>query len=147
AFFTRMLMLPNGDMLMSTSARQLWEYTPDGGPNDAWRPTVSSIVSNGNATYTLTGTQLNGISEGASYGDDAEMSSNYPIVRLTSAGGTVYYARTFNWSNTGVATGSTPVTTQFALPAGIPSGTYSLVVVANGIPSATTSLAVVAGTG
>jgi hypothetical protein len=142
AFFTRMLMLPNGDMLMSTSARQLWEYTPDGGPDEAWRPTVSSIVSNGNATYTLTGTQLNGISEGASYGDDAEMSSNYPIVRLTSSGGSVYYARTFNWSNTGVATGNLPVTTQFALPANLPAGTYTLQAIANGIPSAGVSFTV-----
>ena len=82
AFLNRMLVLPNGDILMTTSARQLWEYTPDGAPQNTWRPTVSSIVYNGNLTYTLTGTQLNGLSEGASYGDDAEMSSDYPIVRL-----------------------------------------------------------------
>jgi hypothetical protein len=138
AFLSRMLVLPNGDVLMTTSARQFWEYTPDGAPQNSWRPTVSNIVYNGNLTYTITGTQLNGLSEGASYGDDAEMSSNYPIVRLASSGGTVFYARTFNWTPS-VATGATPVTTQFALPAGLPAGTYTLQVIANGIASTGTS--------
>ena len=102
-------------------------------------PTISNIAFNGGITYTLTGTQLNGMSEGASYGDDAEMSSNYPIVRLTSSSGTVYYARTFNWSATGVQTGTTPVTTQFTLPANLPAGTYTLNVIANGIASTDTT--------
>src|SRR5262249_12860043 len=65
----------------------------------------------------------------------AEMSSNYPLVRLVDADGNVLYARTFNWSNTGVATGDTPVSTYFTLPDGISAGTYSLAVVANGIAS------------
>src|SRR5262249_46314244 len=70
-----------------------------------------------NGTFTLTGTQLNGISEGSSYGDDVENSSNYPIVQLVN-GSQVTYARTSNWSNTGVATGSTIETTLFTPPAG-----------------------------
>jgi hypothetical protein len=133
AFVTRMLMLPSGDLLLSTSGNQLWVYNTGTTPNAAWRPTISNIVSNGGVTYTLTGTQLNGISEGAGYGDDAEMASNYPIVELKS-GSTVYRARTFNWVSL-VATGSTPVSTQFTLPAGLPQGVYSLTVIANGIAS------------
>jgi autotransporter-associated beta strand protein len=136
AYVMRMLALPNGHVLFTTSGSTLWDYAPDGAPQDAWRPTISNIAFNGGTTYTLTGTQLNGLTEGASYGDDAEMSSNYPLVRLTSSGGTVYYARTTNWSSTAVATGSTPVTTQFTLPANLPIATYSLSVVANGIASA-----------
>jgi hypothetical protein len=62
------------------------------------------------------------------------MSSNYPIVRITDSAGNVFYARTYNWSSTGVATGSTPETTQFTLPAGI-VGSYSVTVIANGIAS------------
>ncbi len=38
-----------------------------------------------------------------------------------------------------MATGSTPVSTDFTLPAGLPLGTYSLTVVANGISSAPVS--------
>ena len=41
-------------------------------------------------------------------------------------GGNVYYARTYNWSSTGVATGSTPVTTEMTVPAGLPKGAYLL---------------------
>jgi hypothetical protein len=79
---------------------------------------------------------LNGISQGAAYGDDEQMASNYPIVRMTSnVTGNIYYARTYNWSSTSVQTGGKSVTTQFTLPANLPPGTYSLVVTANGIAS------------
>ncbi len=135
AFTKRMLVLPTGQVLLTGNSNRIWIFTPSDSPIAASQPTVSSVVLNSDGTYTLTGTQLNGVSEGAAYGDDAEMSSNYPIVQLTS-GGTVRYARTFNWSSTGVQTGSTVVTTQFTLPAGIPRGAYTLTVIANGIASA-----------
>jgi hypothetical protein len=85
--------------------------------------------------YTLTGTQLNGMDAGAAYGDDAQMDENYPIVQLTSGDGTVYYATTSNWSTSGVATGKTSETVNFTLPAGMPKGNYSLVVIGAGISS------------
>jgi hypothetical protein len=61
---------------------------------------------------------MNGISEGgACYGDDDQNFSNYPIVRLTSSTGAVYYAKTHQWSHTGVATGTTATTTEFTISA------------------------------
>jgi hypothetical protein len=71
AFLERMLVLPNGDVLLTDSFNTIWEYTPDGAPSASWLPTITSVVGNGNGAYTLTGTQLNGLSEGAYYGDDA----------------------------------------------------------------------------
>jgi hypothetical protein len=128
--------LPNGDVLMSGDSNFLWEFTPDGVPNDAWRPTITSITPNGGATFTIAGTQLNGLSAGSSFGDDSEMDSNFPIVQLTNdATGQVFYARTFNWTPS-VATGNAQVTAQFTLPAGLPQTAYSLRVVTNGIASA-----------
>src|SRR5262249_43067355 len=57
-------------------------------------------------------------------------------VRMTNTvSGLVYYARTFNWSSTGVMTSNKPVSTEFSLPIGLPVGSYSLVTVANGIAS------------
>ncbi len=129
-----MQVLPSGQVMMTTESHQIAVYTPAGTPNDAWRPTVTGIGVEGR-TITLVGTQFNGISEGAAYGDDNEMASNYPIVQLTDSSGNVFYARTFDWSSTGVATGSTPQTVMFTLPAGRNPGIYGLRVIANGIAS------------
>jgi Domain of unknown function DUF11/Kelch motif len=136
---TRLLLLPTGQVLLGNSgavsnSSQLYVYTPDGAPQAAWKPTITSVVASGN-NYVLTGTQLNGVSAGASHGTSTQTATNFPIIELTSAAGKVYFARTFNWSSTGVATGSTPETTDFTLPAGLPLATYQLTVIANGIAS------------
>jgi hypothetical protein len=131
-----MLMLPEGQVLVSNTTNQLAVYTPDS-PSGLGRPGVLSIAGTG-TTLNLTGTRLNGISEGASFGDDAEMSTNYPLVRFYySVGFFDYaaYARTFNWSSTGVSQDFAPETTQFTMPSFLPRGIYLVDVVANGIAS------------
>jgi hypothetical protein len=133
SYLTTMLDLPDGTVLYASQTNpQLYVYQPDGSPLATGKPAITRITPNADGSYHLTGTLFNGISEGAAYGDDAQMNSNYPIVRLTDAAGNVYYARTFNWSSTGVMTGTTPETTEFRLSPGLAAGTYSLVVVANG---------------
>ena len=128
----RMLDLPSGQVLYTTGGTQLYVYTPSGSPLAAGKPTIYGITQNGDGSFHLTGTLLNGISEGANYGDDAQMDSNYPLVRLTS-GGSVYYARTYNWSSTSVNSPNV-VSTEFSVQY-ISPGSYSLQVVANGIAS------------
>jgi len=64
------------------------------------------------------------------------MDSNYPLVRLTHSGGFVFYARTYNWSSTGVMTGTNILTTELTVPAGLTPGTYPLFISANGNTSA-----------
>ena len=96
--------------------RQLYVYTPDGTPLAAGKPTITGITQNADASFHLTGTLLNGISEGAAYGDDGQMATNYPIVRLTNSGGTVYTARAFGRSSTSIMTGSAAMSTEFYLP-------------------------------
>src|SRR5262249_1423122 len=59
--------------------------------------------------------------------------------------GSVYYARTSNWSTTGVQTGNTVETVSFTLPAGIPNGSYSLFVSGAGLSSAAVPFSVGAG--
>ncbi len=134
-YATTMLDLPDGTVLFADFDFQLYVYQPDGSPLASGKPAITRITPNADGSYHLTGTQLNGISQGAAYGDDAQMDSNYPIVRMTNSIGQVFYARTYDWSNTGVMTGNTTVTTEFALPPGLPLGEYSLVVTANGISS------------
>src|SRR5208282_4174555 len=89
AFVDRMLALPSGEVLFTDGSSQLWDYNPNTTPSPASQPTVVSIVNNANGTYTLSGTQLNGLNEGAAYGDDAQMASNYPLVKLVNGSGQV----------------------------------------------------------
>jgi hypothetical protein len=154
AFITRMLVLPTGQLLFNDSSNQPWVFTPNGAPPDSALPVITGVVANGGGSYTLTGSQLNGQSAGAAYGDDAQMNENYPIVRLqtalphnaicnpNAAMCRVYYARTSNWSSVAVGGGTTPQTVNFTLPAGIPSGQYLLTVTGAGITSAPVALAV-----
>ncbi len=131
-----MLNLPDGNVLVSYGSSTIRVFQPDGVPIPSGKPTISSITANGDGSYHLTGTRLNGISQGSSFGDDAQMDSNYPLVRVTDDVGNVLYLPTFNWSSTGVQTGSKSVSAElFALPSLTPAATYSLVAVANGISS------------
>jgi Galactose oxidase, central domain len=136
SFVDDMLVLPTGQLFLTNFEGDPAIYTPGGSPNNAWRPTISSFAENQNGTYTLTGTQLNGLDEGAEYGDDNQMAENYPIVRVTdTTTGIVYYATTSNWSSVGVATGSTPETVNVVLPSALGNDPYTLAVIANGISS------------
>jgi hypothetical protein len=133
SYFARMLVLPTGQILFTTGGGKLAVYTPDGTAGTL-RPVISSVVANQDGSYTLAGSYLNGFSAGASYGDDAEMDTNYPVVQLTDGGNHVYYARTHDWNATGLGyNGATA--TRFDLPIGLPSGTYSLRVIGSGIAS------------
>ena len=140
------LTLPDGSVMsVQQGMNTCYVYTPDGAPIAAGKPAIASVTKTAASTYLLAGTGFNGISQGASYGDDWQMNTNYPLARLTSANGTVVrYARTFNWNRTGVATGAAPTTTMIALPSGLAPGSYSLSVVANGIPSSSVPFVVTA---
>lgn len=133
AFNTNMLLLPDGNMMYSQLYKKTYYVRKPGGlPLAAAKPTITSVAQNAcSNTFTLTGLLFNGICEGSCYGDDWQMNTNYPIVRLTS-GSNVYYARSYNWNHNGVRNYTLPDTTLFQLPPGIPIGTYSLYVVANG---------------
>jgi hypothetical protein len=133
---TYMLDLPDGTVLFDDTG-SLYIYTPDNSssPLSAGKPTISSVSWNMDGSLHLSGTLFNGISQGASYGDDAQMDSNYPLVRFTDSNSNVYYGRSHNWSSTSVQTGSRVVSTECVLPLNVYANgpaTYSLQVVANG---------------
>jgi hypothetical protein len=145
SFATRFLALPNGQALFDDGSNQMLVYTAGGTPQASWRPSISSVNSTSLApgkTYALSGKQLAGLDQGATYGDDVQDNTNFPLVRITnSATGAVTYARTSNWTSVSVAPG-TKSATQFTLPPGTPAGKSTLVVVANGIASAPVTVTV-----
>src|SRR5262249_31113465 len=102
-------------------------------------PVLASVehqgVSSPTVHYLLKGTQLNGLSQANMYGDDCNPSTNYPLVRLRcSVTGQVYFARTYDFSTSAVATGQAPQSVRFSA-AHITYGHYELYVIANGISS------------
>jgi hypothetical protein len=145
-FDSRLLLLPTGDVLFAKSGA-VWAYTPDvasGQPDPAWLPAISSAPSvvAPAGTYPLAGFQLTGLSQAVSYGDDAAMATNYPIVRIDIAG-SVFYARTFGFSDMGVARGrSFTQSCQVTFPQNLPLGNAMLSVITNGIQSQATPIAI-----
>ncbi len=137
------LPLPNGQALVIGGVTQV--YSGDGSPDPSWAPTITaapSVVARG-STYSLSGTQFNGLSQAAAVGDELNAATNYPLVRITNmATGHVAYARTHDHSTMGVATGSTVVSTQFTVSPDTETGASSLTVVANGIASVPTTVTV-----
>ena len=138
SYQTRMLALPNGQILYNDGSSQMEVYTAGGTPNPAWAPSITSVSSSNLArggTYSLSGKQLAGLDQGATYGDDVQDNTNFPLVRITNdATGVVTYARTHDWSSVSVAPGASS-STEFTVPGTTPRGTSTLVVVANGIAS------------
>ncbi|MFL6417324.1 MAG: Kelch repeat-containing protein [Bryobacteraceae bacterium] len=134
----RFLLLPTGQVLFANGSTNIQVYTPTGAPDPMWKPNITSVPTSlvRGGTYTLYGRQINGLSQAVSYGDDAAMATNYPIVRLrNAASGHVFYCRTFNHSTLGVNTGTVIHHTQFTVPSSAELGLAEITVVANGIAS------------
>jgi hypothetical protein len=133
---TRMLLLPTGEALLSALNNDIRVYQSDGSPDPSWAPVITSCPSSvlPGHTYTLKGRQINGLSQANSYGDDATMATNFPLVRITNyATGHVFYCRTHGFSTMAVATGNVIHSCQFDVPSGVETGASRLCVVANGI--------------
>jgi hypothetical protein len=139
------LVLPTGQLLCSAQTNSLFLYTPDSAtsaPNPAWQPANISVPAPLvlNHSYTLSGTQINGLSQCCSYGDDGGIATNYPIVRLTNpATGQIVYLRSYNFSTMGIGTGTVvPDDLQSCtidIPGELTTGSWNLQVIANGIAS------------
>jgi hypothetical protein len=129
-----LMVLPTGQVLFNGSQ----VYTSTGGYLQVWAPVITycpATVTRGDS-YLVFGRQFNGWSQAASFGDEFETATNYPLVRITNvATGHVFYAKTHNHSTMAVATRNIPTYTHFDVPAGMETGASTLVVVANGIPS------------
>jgi hypothetical protein len=141
SFGGSLMVLPNGQVLVG--GQQV--YTPNGSGLQIWAPTVitcPSSVSRGQS-YMIFGRGFNGWSQAASFGDEFQTATNYPLVRITNnATGHVFYARTHDHNTMGIVTRAVPTFTHFDVPGGMETGASKLVVVANGIASNPISITV-----
>src|SRR5207237_6821126 len=129
--YSSQMVLPTGQVLIGGFEA----YNSSGTYKSAWQPTISSspsTVSRG-STYQISGTQFNGLSQAAAFGDEFETSTNYPLVQITNnSSKDVIYTRTHDHSTMGVATGNKTVSTNFDVPSNAETGASTLVVIANG---------------
>lgn len=133
-----MMVLPTGQVLVNDRSGEFEVYNSSGSPDPSWLPAITTAPTALTAShnYTLSGTQLNGLTQAAAYGDDYQSATSYPLVRLTSiASGSVVYARTHGMTSMSIAPGA-PSSVSFTVPATITPGAYTLAVVANGLTSA-----------
>ena len=144
---TRMMLLPTGEVLFANESTTVAVFTPHGGPDPSWAPTITNVpdpLTTG-TDVVIHGRQFNGLSQAVSYGDDCASATNYPIARLRNvASGRVHYARTSKHSTMAVATGAADVSTTMHVPV-MEDGPADLQVIANGIASAPVRVQVIAG--
>lgn len=145
SFAGNMVILPTGQILFTDSSSDVEIYTPSGTPCSGCAPNITSVagtLTHGSVNNLIHGTQFNGLSQGAFYGDDAQSATNFPLVRITDSTGAVVYCKTHNFSTMGVATGTKIVSTQFDIPSTIALGSATIEVVANGIASTAMSVTI-----
>ncbi len=135
--FGYMLVLPTGQVLFNDRIGHMELYTAGGNSKKSWRPVIRKVpvkLARGH-TYAIAGSQLNGLTQGAYYGDDYQSATNYPLVRITYARtGRGFYARTFAMSSMAV-TPKLASRAKFQLPSNVRPGKAFLSVIANGISS------------
>lgn len=145
SYFGNMLVLPTGQILLTDFSNDVEIFTPaaaadHGRDRDRERVDPPEIVDvptrlARGRSYLLRGRGLNGVSQGAAYGDDAQAATNYPLVRITnSRTGHVFYSRTHDHSSMAVASREL-VHTRFDVPRNQERGRSTLEVVANGVAS------------
>jgi len=139
------VVLPTGQILFTDFSSDVEIYTPAGAACATCTPTITTVkatLTHGSKNNAIQGTLFTGMSQGATYGDDNQSNTNFPIVRIVDSTGAVVYCRTHNWTP-GVQTGSKVVAAQFDIPTtGIATGAATIYVVANGIPSAGTKVTI-----
>jgi hypothetical protein len=146
SYVAMMLVLPTGEIMMTDFSNDVELYTPAAGIVDAAVPYVTAISGDSSGegivselyrghSYTLEGVRLNGINQGAYYGDDYQSATNYPLVRVTNADtGHVQFYRTHDHSTMLIGP-ATEGSTHFDVPDSAERGAATLEVVTNGIAS------------
>ncbi len=135
--YCRTLLLPDGHGLVALSNGAWYDVTFRLGGDASWAPAITSFPATiaRNSTVQLAGTQLCGLSECQSYGDDNQQAENYPMVRFVDAKGGVTYLRAHDVSTRSIAPRK-PGTVLVDIPTTLAPAAYSVQVVAMGIPSA-----------
>ena len=148
-----MLPLPNGQVMVinmraNPGSGGIAFYTSKGSPNSSWAPVVDKISDAAltpGKSFSVSGKQLSGLTQGATFGDEFESATNYPLVRVVNnSSHHVFYATTSNFSTTSIAP-MVPSTFDFTIGSNFENGASKMYVVANGIASAPVDVTISGG--
>jgi hypothetical protein len=140
-----LLVLPTGQILLTWNTPDVAIYTPASlTPCGGCAPAITAfpaIIVRG-VPQSITGTQMNGLSEAQSDPQVYKAATNYPLVQIVNiTTGHVFYARTSNSITKSIAPGISS-TTSFTVSGATETGASLLYVIANGIPSSPVSVTV-----
>ncbi|MGA7824974.1 MAG: kelch repeat-containing protein [Steroidobacteraceae bacterium] len=142
SYYGNMLVLPSGQILFTDFSGDIELYNPTIAPEDReFQRRIAPVIVNApqvlsrGGSYEIYGVGFNGVTQGASYGDDVQAATNFPLVRITNLKTShVFYSRTHDHSSMAVASDRV-VSTHFDVPAAQERGPSLLQVVANGVAS------------
>ncbi len=128
--------LPDGSVMVASSASpNVYIYRPHD-PTQLTtfgQPHITSVTGPVNGVYTLSGTTLNGLTNGANMDDEGQNYTAFPVVWVTY-GGQTHYCPVTNVSTASIGP-NVAGTLQFRLPDGTPRGTLSVTLSASGLRS------------
>jgi len=135
---TNMLVLPTGQVMITSAYGSMELYTPSGTANTTWLPKIDSLSTtelSPKTSYKLTGKQLSGLTQGTFWGDEQQNSTNYGLVQITNkASQHIFYARVTDYSNTSIAPNISS-TFSFTFDEKVENGPASIRVIASGFAS------------
>lgn len=137
SFVGHFLVFPTGQIGSMDYDVNIQLYNPTPGVVNGVAPTIipsKNAYLGGSKNNILYGLQLNGMSEGAFYGDDLQSATNYPLIRFTDSSNKVWYGFTHDDSTHAMGPGTLSYT-KFDLNPAMPPGTYTMQAVTNGIGS------------
>jgi hypothetical protein len=147
SYYYDFLVLPSGQVLETDFSDTAEVYAPTGSAGSSQLPVITSVpqtLTRG-GTYEVAGTQLNGLSQGAAYGDDVQGATNYPLVLIVNnTTHDHFFAKTSGFSTMSIAPGASS-TANFTLAPTAETGAATLYVIANGVSSAGKSVTIDAG--
>jgi hypothetical protein len=150
----QMLPLPNVQIMVINSRANpgsggIAFFTSKGVPKSSWAPMVDFISSTAltpKKSFSVSGKQLSGLTQGSQFGDEFENATNYPLVRIVNNSSRhVFYATTSHFSSTSIAP-MAPSNFNFTIGKDFEDGPSKMYVVANGIASKPISVTITKAT-
>jgi hypothetical protein len=127
--------LPDGGVLVANNnSANMFIYSHAGPQLTTYgQPTISSITGPVAGVYTMTGTNLNGLTNGANRDDEGQPGTGFPIVWVNTYGQRRYC--TVTSVNTASIHPGQAVQLTFKLPPDLPGGSFDVGVSASGLQS------------